>query len=489
MKLQSELELNSILSPLDWFVFTAVLVATIGLVVWGNLKLSQADDSVEAGILDYLLMGRRLTLPLFIGTLVATWYGGIFGVTQIAFEDGVYNFITQGAFWYITYILFALFLVQRIRGFEAVTLPDLVSKMVGKRSGQVSAIFNVFNVIPITYAISIGLLIQALFGSSMELSIVLGVSLVLAYSFFGGFRAVVFSDLAQFFVMCSAVLFVLLFSLYTFGGISFLQSSLPSTHFEPLGKYSLATTLVWGFIALSTLVDPNFYQRCFAANSTRTARIGILCSTVIWFGFDICTTLGGMYARAVIPEAESGTAYLTYAVQVLPDGFRGFLLAGVLATILSTLDSYLFVASTTLTHDLGPQRWKESVWAHRIGVLTIGIVAIVMSFAFEGNIRDIWKTLGSYSAACLLFPLLFAYWKPSRIGDAQFLPATISGAACMTYWRFADKSNWPTIWSGLDDFYIGLIVTTTVLGLAILMSRNASPSNVEPSRKVNLEST
>ena len=50
-------------------------------------------------------MGRKLTLPLFIATLVATWYGGIFGVAQIAFENGIYNFVTQGFFWYISRVL------------------------------------------------------------------------------------------------------------------------------------------------------------------------------------------------------------------------------------------------------------------------------------------------------------------------------------------------------------------------------------------------
>jgi len=46
---------------------------------------------------------------LFVGTLVATWYGGIFGVTFIAFEKGLYNFLTQGVFWYIAYLIFACF--------------------------------------------------------------------------------------------------------------------------------------------------------------------------------------------------------------------------------------------------------------------------------------------------------------------------------------------------------------------------------------------
>ena len=46
-------------------------------------------------------MGRQLTLPLFVVTMVATWYGGIFAVNEITFNYGIFNFVTQGVFWYV----------------------------------------------------------------------------------------------------------------------------------------------------------------------------------------------------------------------------------------------------------------------------------------------------------------------------------------------------------------------------------------------------
>lgn len=93
------------LSAADWAVFFAILALTAGAAVYGNLRLKKGGNKA----LDYLLMGRRLTLPLFVATLVATWYGGIFGVNEITFNYGIYNFVTQGAFWYIAYLIFAFF--------------------------------------------------------------------------------------------------------------------------------------------------------------------------------------------------------------------------------------------------------------------------------------------------------------------------------------------------------------------------------------------
>ncbi len=470
-QIKSNINLIDTITPLDWTVFLIVLALTGVSVLWGmRLKeKSELKEDDETTYLDLLLMGRQLTLPLFIATLVATWYGGIFGVTEIAFNNGIYNFVTQGAFWYVAYIIFAFFIIDKIKGREALTLPDLIGKMFGPRSAQLSAIFNFFNVLPIAYAISLGIFSKMLFGGELWINTAIGVSFVLLYSMWGGFRAVVFSDLVQFFVMCFAVLLVLVLSVSNFGGLNFLQENLPSSYFSLTGTMGIGTTFVWGFIALSTLVDPNFYQRCFAADSPKTAKKGILISTFIWFCFDICTTFGAMYAKAVIPEAESSHAYLLYAAQILPDGLRGLMLAGVLATILSTIDSYLFLAGTTLAFDLAPKRFRSNPMVHHAGVLIVGILAIIMAQVFDGNIKSVWKTLGSLSAACLLFPVLFGYIFPNRISDKQFVVTCIFGVITTSYWRNASHD---AFWQNVDELYIGVFTTASMLLIFYFTSLN-----------------
>jgi SSS family solute:Na+ symporter len=454
-----KIELSQILTTADWLVFFIVMLLTIISVLYGNHRKKQdikANDE-SGNFLDLLIMGRRLTLPMFVATLVATWYGGIFGVTEIAFNNGIYNFITQGAFWYIAYIIFAFFIINKIQGYKAVTLPDLITKMFGPRSGILAAFFNFFNVLPIAYVISIGLFSQLLFGGELWLNMTLGVLLVVLYSMWGGLRAVVFSDIIQFFVMCIAVFLILAFSIGNFGGLEFLKNNLPTSYFSPTGKAGLATTLVWGFIALATLVDPNFYQRCFAADKPETAKKGILISTLVWFCFDICTTFGAMYAKAVIPEADSSHAYLTYALQLLPSGIRGLVLAGIFATILSTIDSYLFLAGTTLAYDLAPKKYKGNILFHHLGIILVGIISVFMAIVFEGNIKTVWKTLGSYSAACLLLPVLYGYLKPNKIKDNQFIFACLLGILATTYWRNATHTGF---FVNIDELYAGVFATS-----------------------------
>lgn len=459
------------LTPADWTVFALVLLLTLAVVIHGNQRRRRLPDTTpDARLLDLLLMGRRLTLPLFTATLVATWYGGIFSVTEYTHQVGIYNWLTQGVFWYAAYLIFAFALVGRIRNTQARTMPELLGTLFGPRSATLGAGLNLLNVLPVTYLLMLGIFLQLLFGGSLPLWMTLGTLLVVSYSTLGGFRAVVFSDLVQFTVMCASVALVILFSITTHGGLAWLRAhpAIPPGHWKPLGDgIPLSLTLVWGFLALGTLADPNFYQRCLAAKDTRTARNGILLATLIWIAFDFCTTFGALYARAVLPAAEPRTAYLLYSLQLLPPGLRGFFLAGILATILSTLDSYLFLSGTLVAYDLAPPRRKGSTAHHHLGTLLTALTALLAAILFNltgENLVEIWKFFGGYATACILLPLLTGYLLPGRLTDRAFVTACLSGIVTMTLFHLL-RAHTPL--ATLEPFYFGLLGTLPPLLLSL----------------------
>lgn len=462
--MNSNPDLSLLLTTTDFFVFFLVAALTIAFVIYGTLKKSSGLSESES-FMDLMLLGRKLTLPMFVATLVATWYGGIFGVSKIAFEYGIFNFVTQGFFWYVTYLIFALFLLKKISQFQAVTLPDLVGQIFGPKSSKLAAIMNIINLVPIVYTISLGLLIDMIFQTGTSFGMIIGIAFVFSYSFFGGFRAVVFSDIFQFFVMISSVVLVFVLSISSFGTEVLLD--LPDRYFHPLGGFSLFETLAWGLIALSTLVDPNFYQRCFAAESFATAKKGIIVSTLVWILFDLSLTFGAIYARALIPEADSNFAYFYYALQLLPDGMRGFFLAGITATILSTLDSYIFLAGSTLAYDLVPKRFQGKIIIHHFGIVLITLVSIGMAFLFEGNIKAIWKSLGSLSSCAILLPVLFGLVFKGKLSDNGFLLSSFSGGFGVIYWRLSGLKDSTQI----DEIYIGILLSLLGIGLSLLIQK------------------
>lgn len=455
------------LSPWDWFAFLAVLAITFAAVLLGERLRDQRGEDESASVLELLLMGRQLTLPLFVPTLVVTWYGGIFGVTALSFERGIFNFVTQGAFWYGTYLILAFVLVDRVRRIPATGLADLTGQLFGPRARKLTAVLAYANLLPIGYISGLGIFIGVLLGVDWWWGALVGLLLVYTYALTGGLRAVVFSDMVQFTVMFISVWLIVFVCLRTFGGWGYLQAHLPATHWDPTGGNAWSELFIWGFIALGTLVDPNFHQRIQAANSTLTAKRGILLATLIWFCIDIATTLGGLYARAHLPRANSTQAYLQLGLEVLPPGLRGLFLAGLLATVLSTLDSSLFTAGATLAADLlnRPSRWWVKGCMFATGLLSWSLAPL-----FGGNIVAVWKILGGLASASLVPSVVYGLCYPKRLGEAGFLWSVGlgSGGYLLCALSAAYTAN------SFDPFYAGLTLSLGGLGVGLALSRRSA---------------
>lgn len=400
---------------------------------------------------DYLLMSRGLSLPLFVATLTSTWYGGILGVTQIAYENGIYSFFTQGLFWYAAYFIFAVFLAKKVREKKVMSLPELVGQKFGEKSRKLSAIILFFHALPVTYAISVGILLQLCLGIDFLWAQILGVSIVAIYTSIGGFRGVVITDCLQFILMFIAVLMVTFACLYRFGGISFLTTALPSHYFTWHGDHHFSSALIWLFIACtSTFIHPVFYQRCLAAKSDTTAVLGIFLAMVFWLIFDLCTMLGGMYAKALLPNTNSATAFLELGCQLFPHGFLGLFLSGVLATILSTLDSFMFVSGTSISYDLIGKHSYLGKYAHQISILFSGGLVIVLGLMFKSNFEATWLFMEGAFSTSMMVPVLASVWLNKRFSDGNFLiPALGTLLAFVTATLFYHIG-----WLSIEPFYV-----------------------------------
>ena len=455
------------LSTVDWLVITAYFAISLGI----GLRLSRQSRQAD----EFLMAGRRLTLPLFVGSMVATWYGGLLGVGEIAYRDGLVNWLTQGGFWYLAYLAFALGLAGRLSRSGHTTLPDLLGALHGPTARLLASVLNFVNVVPVAYLLSLGLMLRLVTGWPLWLGVALGGAVAALYSLLGGFKAVVYTDMMQFGLMCLAVALVVLFAVPSLGGGAYLSSSLPPGHLQLLGDYSAQELAVWALIALSTLVDPNFYHRCYAAGDATVARRGMLLAVGFWVLFDICTTFGGLYARAALPGVDPRLAYPMLADQLLPSGLKGLFVAGVLATVMSTVDSYCFVGAMSFSHDLvhrtlrrGQAAGQRLVRDTRLGVLLTGALAMGLALAFPESIKSIWKTMGSLSTSAVLLPTVLGFvgWRPPGAGAA----AMIAGVVGTLGWAAARQ--WGGAWAqGVEAMGPGLALALLAYLAADLRAR------------------
>src|SRR5262249_34883328 len=156
----------------------------------------------------------------------------------------------------------------------------------------------------------------------------------------------------EFVLMFAGFAVIIPFCVSHYGGLSFLKDNLPPQHLTWHGGNSIQYIIVWFFIALWTLVDPAFHQRCYAARSGDVAKKGILISIIFCFIFDFMTATAGLYARAALPQLqEPMTSYPMLAEAVLPPLAKGMFYVGMLATIMSTLNTLAFVSAQTLGRD------------------------------------------------------------------------------------------------------------------------------------------
>jgi SSS family solute:Na+ symporter len=407
------------------------LFAYAALTLWIGHRVAKNE-----GADDFLLAGRSLGLPLFVGSLVSTWYGAIFGVTEIAFKHGLASWLTQGIFWYGAYLIFAFFLASRLAQSGHRTLPEQIGALHGENARFFAAILNYFNVVPIAYMLVLGKLAEVLFSWPVWLGILVFGAIAALYSAAGGFKAVIYTDLLQFLLMCLGVAAMIVYAVTRLGGADFLQNRLPADHLSLLGNMSVQEIVVWAVVALSTLVDPNFYHRCFAAASPRIARNGILIAIFFWVLFDVCTTFGGLYARAALPFWNPSSAYAVLGGLILPAGLESLFWVAILASAMSTIDSYCFVGAMTISVDLFPPSKettdRDLVRKTRAGVFLTAALAAVLAMIFSGSFKAIWKTLGSLSAAAMMLPAALGLlgWRPPGAGFA----AMVGGASGTLGW-------------------------------------------------------
>ncbi len=445
-----------------------VILLYLGLLIY--VGIAQAKKSKETSD-DFILAGRKLSLPAFVATLVATWYGGILGIGENTYLQGIQTWFIFGLPYYFFGLLFALFLAKRVHKAKRISIPDHFHHHYGKTSGILSAFYILILSSPAPYILSIGVLIQFSFGLPLGVSLLSASGLSLFYIWFGGFRAVVRTDMLQFILMFSGFIFLFIFSWIKAGPPTAIFVTLPSEHLNPSGGMPIQYIVVWSFIAMWTFVDPGFYQRCAAAKSGATAQKGIFISLSFWFFFDMLTLITGLYAKALLPESDALFSFPQLGAKVLPPVVYGIFITGILSTIMSTIDSLGLINAVTFGRDIlwriqSPTTETQAEWDKtstafvKKGLVAMTFLALILAVSIPSVIK-LWYGVGSIIVPGLLIPFLLTFTseKISSQDSLQFLALPVIVSAT---WFILGKvlGSYPV---GLEPFYPGMVISICLL--------------------------
>jgi len=440
---------------LDWAIIAAYFIFILYIGIFRYKKEFKSQD-------EFILSGRRLSLFGFIATLVTTWYGGILGVGENTILYGVQTWFIFGLPYYFFAIIYAFLIAPKIRKKGFLSLSDHFHNTFGEKAGITSALLLSFLSSPAPYILSLGVILQFLFGMELGVSLLLSTFISIVYIWNGGFSAIVATDRIQFMLMFLGFFSLLIFLIISQGSPFELIYKLPPAMLDPLGGNSVQYMLVWFFIASWTFIDPGFYQRCAAAENPDTAKKGILFSILFWAIFDFLTLLCGLYAILTISTEQALLTYPLLAFEFLPYGFLGLFLVGIIATIMSTIDSLSLISSITFGRDI---LWRidrnnsnlSPISYMKKGLIIISFFALIISYLLP-SVVALFYTLGSVLIPGLILPFLYS------LGQKQLLSAN-----SIVWWMMFPifvSATWLALSKltgqlplGLEPFYPGMAIS------------------------------
>jgi SSS family solute:Na+ symporter len=467
------------LPAIDFIIPAAFIILLLSLGFFRVRKKTGAEE--------FLLMGRGISAPAFVMSLVSAWYGGILGVSEYSYTYGLSNWFVFGLPYYLHALIFALFLARRARRSQYFSIPDKLRSAYGDRAALIGAVVIFLITMPAAYLLMLGKLGEWMFGWSYPIALLAGTLLSTAYIYTGGLRSIVRTDIMQFIVMYAGFLILVPILVSQYGGLGYLRANVSPELLTPTGGQGFAAVFVWYIIASTTLIEPLFYQRAYAAKSERIILPGILVSIIFWAIFDFLTTSTGLYARALLGNIpDPAFAFPELAARVLPAGLFGLFFAALLATVISTVNSYSFIAAGTLGRDIFRKASHDDGSPKRVqlALLATTICAYLLALASD-SIINLWHGLGSVAAPVLLIPTLAAWSDKARFSQSLVLPAMLISGLAALLWRLS--SFWTPdshYWLSIEPIYIGIAISLSIYLLGLFLtgrSKIAEGSKVDKS--------
>jgi len=382
------------------------LIAAYFLIVFAIGFWVKKRESVR----EYLNADRKVGLLQTTASIVAVM-GGMILVAQatLGFEMGI-----AAAWYFVGFALGMVFLglcVGKVKKIATeknfLTLADYFAEKFDYKNKILSAviIFTALFFLLVGQFIAAGSLFSPLLGINYSAAVLLMMVGVLVYLVLGGFKAVIKTDLLQFFIM--AIVFGSILFVINIGDYTPEQVDISSVG----GSYIIIFLLLGTFAVLS---GADIWQRVFSAKDIKTARNASFISAILFFIFGTVLTVIGMAAKNNFPTIKSEEALYYGLFHLIPLPLMGIAIIFVLAAIMSTIDTELFYLSSSISKDFLQKKTDTSDDALakniRKYILVLAIISALIAIFFS-NILTI--VFGIVSLSLAVSPSLAAsfFWK------------------------------------------------------------------------------
>lgn len=477
------------------------IIAYLAIVLAVGFHYARKNESAS----DFYLGGRKLGPLVTAMSAEASDMSSylLMGLPGLAYLSGVADVGWTAIGLAVGTYLNWLFTAKRLRRYTHVTgsftLPQFFSnRFHDKKSvlAAISALIIIVFFIPYTASgfAACGKLFNALFGADYMFAMIISAIVIVGYTAAGGFLAASTTDFIQSIVMTIAILAILIFATVTAGGIGAVMEnakalpgylSFTSTHAaatnsaEPYGFLKIVSTLAWG---LGYFGMPHILLRFMAIeneNKLKLSRRVASVWVVIAMGLAVLIGIAGRaLSSSGVISMLSGSDTETIIVRIsdvlssfgiLPALLAGVVLAGILASTMSTADSQLLAASSSVSQNILQEAFglklsqKMSMFAARLTVVIIAILGVIIArdpnSSVFGIVSFAWAGFGASFGPLMICSL---FWKRTTFPGA--VAGLIAGGASVFVWKYliAPLGGAFAIYELLPAFIVGIVVIVVV---------------------------
>lgn len=482
-------------------IILITMIAYLALVVFIGVSFSKKNKSTD----DFFLGGRKLgpfvTAMSAEASDMSSWL--LLGLPGVAYlcgvADAAWTAIGLAVGTYFNWLIVAKKIRRYSMKLDAITIPEFFSARYrdSKKILQlVAAVIIVIFFVPYTGSgfAACGKLFSSLFGLDYHVAMVISAIVILAYTTLGGFLAASTTDFIQSIIMTIAIITVFGFGASVAGGwgavmdnakalpgyLSFTAMySVDTNSASPYGFLTICSTLAWG---LGYFGMPHILLRFMAARkeeeltfSRRIASVWVVISMTVAIFIGI-VGLGVSKAGAIetLVGSDSETVLVKIAQLLSTHGvlcaiIAGVILAGVLAATMSTADSQLLAAASSVTEDVVVSKFnvkmteKQKMIFARASVAVVSILGVIIAWNPDSSVFKIvsfaWAGFGATFGPVVLLAL---FWKRSNIYGA--ISGMISGGVVVFVWKFLIKPLGGAfgIYELLPAFIVAIVINIIV---------------------------
>ncbi len=462
-----------------------MFVAYSALMLFIGFYFYKQNKSTE----DYFLGGRSLGPVVSALSAGASDMSGwlLLGLPGALYVSGfVESYIAIGLT--IGALLNWVFVAKRLRIYtgviaDSITIPDYFETRFDDDSHILRIVCAVVILVFFTFYVSSGLvggakLFESTFGIDYSYALSIGTLIIVVYTFFGGYKAVCWTDMIQGFLMMGALIIVPVVMLSHLGGFQEAKNIINEikpgawSMGENVGILAIISSLAWG---IGYFGQPHILVRFMSIRTTKDLPVATFVGIAWMVICLICACLIGVLGIAYVSKFELSLndpekIFIVMSQLLFNPWIAGILLSAILAAIMSTASSQLLVSSSTLAEDFYKRIFNKEASSKlvmnlgRIGVLLVAIVAFLISTDKQASVLSIvsyaWAGFGASFGSVILFSL---FW--SRMTRVGAIAGMITGASVVVLYKNFFKSYWD-----IYEIVPGFILASIVIVIASLLT-------------------